>query len=195
MSYNSGIPVGTQYLVESQPQIQSNFQTIFSTFSQNHVSLNQSTQGKHNSLLFRVQTGDPNTTIDQVALYTKKIANDVLLFFRPSNNQTAIQMNYPNISTGLVSTNPDVYLLQQYSYVAGPFVVYLGLIKGAINNQLITLTPATNLIYVGCVLQKVIDFSASIMVIATNIAANQFNVVSDNTRPKFDFYYIAIGKP
>lgn len=198
MAFNPNIPQNSDYMMVSQPEIQSNFQTIFSSFSENHVPLNSEAplQGQHSQIVFREQTGDPTTSADQVALYTKASGSDTVIFYRPHSNATPIQLNYPNISTGLASTNPDVYKTTQYSFIAGAFVVYFGKITGATNGQVIALTPSTTLIQVGCTLSAAFVLVTSTMAIATNISGNQFTIKVDNTLPNpFDFYYVAIGKP
>lgn len=198
MSYNPNIPLNLDYMVVSQPQVQSNFQTIFSTFAENHVPLNSEAppQGQHSEVVFYPQTDKPDTLADQVALYNKALGGGNVLYYRPQSNATEIQMNYPDVSTGLVSTDPDVWKTRQYTFVAGAFVVYMGKISGATDGQLIVLTPATTLIHVGLTLNLAFSFSVSNQASAINIAGNQFNVKVDSTLPNpFDFYYTAIGQP
>lgn len=198
MAYNPNIPLVTDYMVVSQPQIRSNFQTIFSVFSKNHVNLNSTTEGRsqgmHTVLTLREQIGDPVTTVDQVAIYAKSVTGVTNLFFRPSNNQTPIQLTYPSISTGLQSTKPDVYFDRQYSYVAGPFVIYVGKVV-VLDGDVITLTPNQTLIYVGLVQAKAGFGSDKISAAATNIAGNQFTVRLPAISGAFPFpvYYLAIG--
>ncbi len=198
MSYNQNIPLVTDYMVISQPQIKANFQAINSVFARNHVRLNSETtgnsQGMHNVLTLRVQIGDPTTTVDQIALYTKLVAGNAMLFYRPSNNQTPIQLTYPSISVGLQSTQPDVYLPQQYSYVAGPFVVYIGVIS-VNDGDVITLSPTTTLLYVGLV--TVASYAGAIgsSAAATSITGSQFTArvpSSIVSGPKL-LYYLAVG--
>jgi hypothetical protein len=195
MAYNQNIPLVTDYMVVSQPKLLSNFQTIFSVFTKNHVNLNASDPGKlqgmHTVLILREQTGDPATAIDQVALYVKSVSSSTMLFYRPSNNQTPIQLTYPSISTGLQSTNPDVFLPQQYSFMPGPFVIYFGTIS--INDgQIVTLLPATTLVFVS-VIQKNAAAAGKQNAAATNIVGNQFTVrIPFNTQPQ-TISYIAIG--
>lgn len=197
MSYNPNIPVVTDYMVISQKQISANFQAINQVFGKNHVPLNNSQQGQHGVVTLRQQIDDPTTGVNQVALYAKAVSSQAMLFFRPESNATPIQLTYPSISTGLQSTNPDVYLAQQYSFLAGPFVVYVGRVNVA-DNTLVTLTPATTLLYVGLtVLTVPFQDGGSVNAAATGVAANQFTVrftpppAAPFTR---NIYYLAIGK-
>lgn len=197
MGFNPNIPLVTDYMVVSQPQIQSNFKTIFSVFAKNHVNINATapgrSQGMHGVVIFREQVDDPTTTADQVALYVKNISNKTTLFYRPSSNQTPIQMTYPTISVGLQSTDPAVYLKEQYSFMPGPFVFYSGVIAAS-NNQIVTLLPATTLVYVS-LMQKDAKAAGSQNAAATNISANQFTVrfPPATTNPQ-TICYTAIGK-
>lgn len=182
----------------SQRQIQANYQAINSIFSANHVALNADTPGKsqgmHNVMTLRAQTGDPTTTADQVALYSKIVSNQAMLFFRPCSNQTPIQLTYPSISTGILTTDPDVYLPQQYTFLAGPFVVYLGEVN-VVDGDTVTLLPSTTLLYVGLI-QKGSLGGSKCSAAATNIAGNQFVVrLPSNSAPFWPVFYMAIGKP
>ncbi len=154
MAYNPNIPQQTNRMVNSQVQIRTNFQTISSVFARNHVQFNStnpgSLQGMHNVLTFRAQTINPTTSTSQISLFTKTTGANTDLFYAPSNSQTPIQLTYPSISTGLLSEDPDVYLPDQYSFMAGPFVVYMGNFK-KVDGSIVTLLPATTLIYVGLI--------------------------------------------
>lgn len=202
MSYNQNIPVGTDYMVISRPQIKANFQLINQVFAKNHVRLNSTDlgnlQGMHSVLTFRANANaalNPNTTIDQLALYTKIVSGSPELFFRPSNNQTPIQLTYPSISTGLQSTNPNVYLPRQYSFLAGPFVFYFGLLD-VNDGDVITLTPTTTLVYVA-VLQVGGLGSDKSSAAATNINSGGTNFTVrlpfTSFSGPFPISYIAIG--
>lgn len=198
MAYNPNIPVVTDYMVNSQVQIRSNFQTINSVFSKNHVRLNATeggdSQGMHNVLTLRTQSGDPVTTSSQIALYTKVVGSDIAIFYAPSSAQTPIQLTYPSISTGLQSTDPDVFLSRQYTFMAGPFVVYVGKLL-ELDGTVITLLPATTLIYVGLVGNGFLGTDKT-AACATNVSGNQFTVrFSDTGAPpvKYQMYYLAIG--
>lgn len=194
MTYNSSIPLNTDYMVNSQIQIKSNFQSISNVFSKNHVALNTAQQGMHNTLTFRPQTVDPTTSPTQVSLYTKTVGSSVELFFAPSSSQTPIQLSYPSISTGLASMDPDVFLTQQYTFIAGPFVVYTGNLQVA-DGFSQTLTPTTTLIYVGLVIVDSGQGADKTAACATNVSGSSFTVrysaISGTFKPLIR--YTAIG--
>ena len=194
-SFNPSIPIVSDFMLQSQPQIKANFQAISTAFAQNHKSLNNTDQGMHNVITFREQTVDPTTAANQVSLYTKSVSSAATLFYRPSSNQTPIQLTYPSISTGLQSTSPDVYFPEQYSFVAGPFVVYMGLLKNVTDGQAVNLLPVTNLIYVGLTTANAAFNIGNTAMIPTSIAGNQFIISTALSLfvPR-DAYYIAIGK-
>lgn len=194
-SYNSLIPIGTDAMLKSQSQIKANFQAINSVFARNHAVLNSALQGMHNVVTFRKQAGDATTGATQIALYSKEIASVTNLFFRPSANQTPIQLTYQEITTGLLSEDPDIYLTAQQTFLAGPFVVYAGSIAGVANGAIITLLPASTLIYVGLTAKTppFVSPTSNFTMCTTNIAANQFTVGMANAISPQDLYYLAIG--
>jgi hypothetical protein len=120
------------------------------------------------------------------------------LFFRPNSDQTPIQLSYPSVSTGLQSENPPVYLPQQYSFLAGPFVIYGGLIKRPNTGDTVTLSPITTLLYVGLVMANAssdLPPATPTMAIPTSISGNSFTITfGANLNDKVDVYYTAIGK-
>lgn len=195
-SYNSSIPLATDAMLKSQVQIRANFQSINAVFSRNHVHLNNvPNQGKHNILSLRKQAADPTTGADQIALYTKLVGGIAQIFFRPENNQAVIQLTYPSIlGVTPITTNPDVYAATQQTFVAGPFVVYGGLITGATNGQLVTLLPASTLIYVGLTIANASPLaSGNLTAAATNMLANSFNIAFQQSQGPQSVYYLALG--
>ncbi len=193
MSFNATIPIGTNPMLQSQGQCRANFQAINAVFSENHIPMNTTgnpSQGMHSLLLFREQTVDPTTSASQIALYTKAVNNISSLFFAPNSSQTPIQLTYPSISTGLQSTKPDVYLPQQYSFVAGPFVVYGGLLKNVSSGSTITLTPTCTLIYAGLICQSP---ASGTKYAIPQISGSGFTVQFSGT-PMQNIYYLAIGQ-
>ncbi len=197
MSYNPNIPQSTSKRSISQKQIRANYQAIYNAFANNHAALGTANQGRHNVLILRDQgMTDPTTSATETALYNKLVSSVPNLFFRPSSSQTPIQMTYPSIRTGLQSTNPDVYYPTQYSFVAGPFIVYAGLLTGISQSQVVTLAPGTALIYVGLTALGVSNSLISNTIIPTSISGTSFTIKFENgviLKPP-DVYYIAIGQ-
>lgn len=202
MSYSGLIPIGTDCLCTSQPQIKANFQAINSAFAEDHVALaNTQFPGMHKVLTFREQTGAPVTSATQIGLYTKAVGGIPELFYSPSSAQTPIQLTYPSISTGLQSTSPDVYFDRQYTFIAGPFVFYAGVIKAAAVGIPVTLLPATTLLYVGLSLYTTLSVGSVIgnqgtnfaNACATNIVGNSFNIQFQSNLPPQTVYYLAMG--
>ena len=196
-SYNSNIPTSSQYMLESLPQIRTNFQAIDSVFSENHESLNSNLQGMHTVLNFKAQGSDPTTSATQVSLYTKTISSNTVLFYAPNSSQTPIQMTYPAITTGTNNATPPVYLLAQQTFLPGPFVFYSGIIIGATQGQTITLTPSSTLLYVGLMIKDWKPGSQGpltfVTACATNLSTNTFKVQFTNGLPVQNISYIAIG--
>lgn len=191
MSFNSNIPQGTDAMIKSQGQIRSNYQSINSVFSENHVQMNQKMQGMHALLNFRPQTINPTTSATQIAIFTKLVNTIPMLFYAPSSSQTPIQLTYPSLSTGLQSTKPDVYLPDQYSFIAGPFVVYGGKITGAVTGQIKVLAPTTTLLYASVKTIFKVDGDRSTV---SAITLSSFTIALAGSASQ-DIYYLAIGKP
>lgn len=141
----------------------------------------------HNVLTLQ-PAADPATTVNQVALYSKLVTGVPQLFYRPSNNQTPIQMTYPS----LVNTGTS-----QYSFVAGPFIVYTGFITNPTQAQLVTLTPGSSLIYVDLTLAFPSNPLSTLvrMLVPTDInsPANTFKISYQTGLGNFVAYYFAIG--
>lgn len=113
------------------------------------------------------------------------------LFYRPNSNQTPIQMSYPSIAnTGGT----------QYSFLAGPFIIYGGFIHNPSIGQSVTLSPGSALIYVDLTMAFV---SASIynfnsQVVPTSVSGTSFNITYVNPGSNIKdlyVYYLAIGLP
>ena len=201
MSYNPNIPTVSDPTLQSYYQLNANFQAINRSFAENHVGLTQDSTigGMHN--LFNFQTIDsqslpaPVTSATQAALYTKLVSSVPELFFAPSSAQTPIQLSYPSIQSGLQSTNPNVYYPTQYTFVAGPFIFYGGLIKAPTNGQLVTLTPGTTLQYIELIGANYVSKNKDINITPVSLAGTSFNISFNPglANGTFDVYYFGIG--
>lgn len=188
MGFNANIPQSTSKRAISQKQILINFQSIFKAMANNHSALGLGSQGRHTVLILRTQVSDPTTSISQIALYQKLVGGIPNWFFRPSVNQTPIQMSYPSID--VTSAN------SQYTFIPGPFVVYTGKVTNPTNGQLVTLLPVTTLKYVGLTVANFTGLPALNInsAVPTNITGNSFNISFENAiGPTRDVYYLAIG--
>lgn len=106
------------------------------------------------------------------------------------------QFTVPIATTNNWVSGGNVYSLLQYSFVAGPFVVYGGLIKKATQGQTITLAPTSTLLYVG--LTGANRSNAGLFVgssCPTSISGSSFNIsYANNFVGTLDVYYLAIGQ-
>ena len=186
MSYNTTIPQGTDPTLQSAAQLRANFQAINVAFGDNHVGLTQDPEfiGMHNLLTLQPQDGDPVTSATQIGLYQKTIAGNQQLFYAPSSSQTPIQMTYQSIKSDLSNT--------QYTFVAGPFVIYGGFIPAATNGQVVTLLPSTTLIHVDLTLANLKTPVVTFGAVPSAIAANTFTIQLAGTSPA-PLYYFAVG--
>jgi len=197
LSFNPNIPLVTDKILQSAGQLRANFRSINNAFSDNHVGLTQSSEksGLHNVLTLRTTT-DPTTSATQTAIYNKLVATIPAMFYRPSSDQTPIQMTYPSIQTG-IQTAPSTYYAQQYSFCAGPFIIYGGLLLNVTNPQTVNLSPGTTLLSVELVIANPINYGPplNIGVAATNIAGTSFDITASTfiSGTEIDIYYLAIG--
>lgn len=189
MSYNSAIPNAGDPRASSQRQLLANFQAINSVWSVNHASLNGTDiQGQHDVLTIRPQSADPVTAANQVALYGKLVSTIPNLFFRPASSGTPIQLTYGSVSAGSGDT--------QQSFIAGPFVIYMGIVRGGITSgQTITVLPSSTLIYANIsTFGGTAPGTITVTAIATNISGNTFQVFFQNGITVPIIYYFAVGK-
>jgi hypothetical protein len=191
LSFNPNIPVITDPILQSSAQIRANFRAINSAFADNHVGLTQNElfSGMHSVLSMRTVT-DPATSATQTAIYNKLVSTIPNLFYRPSSNQTPIQMTYPSIKADSSNT--------QYSFIAGPFIIYGGLLTNITSGQVVNLSPGTALISVDVILTnaKFPVGGTSFLVAAAEISGNSFTI---RTLPfpltaTVDAYYFAVGQ-
>ncbi len=190
MSFNPNVPVITDKILQSSQQIRANFRAINNAFADNHVGLTQNDKfsGMHRLLTLRT-VADPATSATQTAFYNKLVTGIPAMFYRPSSNQTPIQMSYPSIKTDSTNT--------QYSFVAGPFIIYGGFIASPTNGQLVTLSPGSTLLSVDLIIVNPrISVIAVVMAIPTNISGTSFNIKFQNlpVGSDFDVYYSAVGQ-
>jgi len=156
------------------------------------MSGNEDLSGKHTALTLRPQSGNPTTGVDQAALFTKIVSSIPHLFFAPNNSQTPIQLTYNSLTTtGLT----------QHTFMAGPFIVYGGFINNPTLNQVVNLSPGSQLIYVDLTIGF---YSAATTILAasacpTNVAGTSFNITYPSllvgSGVTFGVYYLAIGLP
>lgn len=192
MSFNSSIPTVNDFILQLGPAFNANFNAIYQAFAQDHLALNQTDAGKHRSLTLQHQVSDPVTAVDEIAIYNKDGTDSLpQLFYAPSNAQTPIQLTYQSLSI----TPP-----QAYSFIAGPFIFYFGKLGAVTNNQVVTLTPTTNLIMALLTLSGNFPVTQGVKIpLSANavISGSSFTIKSDilstSVYPSTNCSYIALG--
>ncbi len=145
----------------------------------------------HSFLTLRSQSVDPATSATQCALYAKTVNSVPELFFRPNNSQTPIQMTYPTIKSDLSDT--------QYSFIAGPMIVYAGKITNPTNPQNVVLSPGSQLLFVDLVVSLVDEKNAIPTSLyeaaAINMSGTSFDIKYQTviTPSSINVYYFAVG--
>lgn len=193
MSFNPNIPIVTDPILQSQRQIRANYQAIAAAWSVNHTQLtgNIDFQGMHNNFSLRPQGADPATGATEVALYNKIVSSIPQLFYRPNNSQTPIQLSYQNVKADSSDT--------QFTFLAGPFIVYMGKIIQPTNGVLVSLSPGSQIIHVDLIATNIsVVPTIPPTAVATNLSGTSFNVQYQNVGAApipFDLFYFAVGLP
>lgn len=95
-SYIPNVPQGNQQVNNTQAPIRDNFYDIYDLVGVNHINFNVSdTFGRHNIVTYIEQSTDPDTADNEMALYSKAVANDANggeLFYRYPSNGTVVQL-------------------------------------------------------------------------------------------------------
>lgn len=194
MSYSTSIPNASDPRAQSQSQLLANFQALNSVWAVNHSNLTgDAPQGRHDVLTIRSQTVDPTTSASQVALYNKVVSSIPELFFRPKSNGTPIQLTYPSQS----ATSGT----QQYSFVAGPFVINGGFIlnpSGIPSGTPITVPGGSSILFASCTTSGATYLTTATppkYVVPMNIVGNTFDVYFlPGTLKVTILYYLTIGQ-
>lgn len=113
MTYSPSIPQANDLISVSQGQIQANFTALNTIFGINHVPFSggTGTPGKHNFVSLPVQSVDPTTASQEMAIYTKAVATIPTLFVRQQSNgavfplQTGIAATQGSLTLGAVTMN------------------------------------------------------------------------------------------
>lgn len=189
----------TDKTLNSFNQIRTNFQSINAAFADNHVGLTADPKfsGMHSIVTMQPQSGvlAPVTTSSQIGLFNRLVSGQPNLFFAPGSSQTPIQLTYSSIKA---DSSAD-----QYTFMAGPFIIYGGKITGLTNasqGQTKTLTPGSSLIYVDLTMANPGATYPALPLksaVPTGISGTSFNISFQAYAgtATFDIYYFAIGLP
>jgi hypothetical protein len=109
MAYQPNKPEATDQLSQSQTDLQNNFQSINTSFNQNHVTFDIADTGKHKFIQFPVQAADPVAVAGQVDVYNKLFGAVNELYIQKSNGtqvpvtaSTQAQTGYCYLPCGLI---------------------------------------------------------------------------------------------
>ncbi len=99
MTYNPGIPLPGDRPSDSQPQLLINFGQLNTLFARNHYEYNWATaadRGKHRFCTLFNQAAGPATGATEIALYSKILAGEQILYLRRKSNGAEIPMSVDN---------------------------------------------------------------------------------------------------
>lgn len=174
-------------------QLRTNFSQFNTIFGNNHVSLNDSNQGKHNGVIFQQQIADPGA-LNYDSLYCK--AN-------PSSSGTHLQLflqvpqflpsSQPNLPQQLTFNQVNTAGPQYQSFLPGGFIMYFGMITTV--PTVITLSPTPSQIVCAIAMGNVFDNGGTgnpILVQTQVLSASTFRITSSSVGP-YAISWIAIA--
>lgn len=200
MTYDPNEPQDLPPPVVATVQMRINFAQFQSIFSNNHVAINQSNQGKHFKAVFEQQSTDPGVTSNYVAVYAKSVTNNIgtepqafiqIPKFLPNSQENLPeQISYHQVNT----TGVPVY----QTFLPGGYVMYFGTVTAV--PVTITLLPAckkiASVVVVANDLTVIGSTTSPMNVYASNITANSFEINSGTLvigPPTPHFSWMAIG--
>lgn len=121
-------------LATSQPQIQTNFKTLFDAFLKNHVSLDGINPGNHTVIELLERLNPQETDVSEISIYTKNVENQTdQIFFRYQGNSKEFQFtNYQIYEI----KNDSKSLKQYFTFLPGKIILYFGSFSSLENNTL-----------------------------------------------------------
>lgn len=139
--YNPQVPLSEDTIADGQLAFLTNFKTIFSAFSTNHIPLNDSTNpGNHSVIELIEQNKSRSTESQEVVFYSKKVTDQTdQLFMRYPLNGKEFQISQYQIFP--LSIIPGVQA-RYFTFLPGGIIVYFGFIAPSKDNFPIDLTPA-----------------------------------------------------
>lgn len=207
--YDPLIPLSTDTIADSQSNFLDNFSTLFTAFSQNHVSLNSlANAGNHNAIeLVETPVGrSPATLVDEIAIYVKKAAGstDQIWMRYPLNGKEFQLTEYQIYALKPVSFNGVEYQYPYFSFLPGGIIVYFGKVLctkfGSASPVYIALEPAVCKNMMGINLCPIGGVNANLPQSNVTLTASKpdlvYTSIALNTLPGTnlpDQYYLAFG--
>lgn len=98
MTFDPNIPRNTDIMSDSQTDLQTNFTQINSVMGIDHVAFDATAnRGKHNKVTLVTQgSTDPETTGNELALYSRTNGSNVDVYFRGENNADPVPLTQRN---------------------------------------------------------------------------------------------------
>ena len=137
--YNPNVPENpSDFLATSQLDILNDFTSIFNIFLKNHSALNSATAGNHTNIQLLDLENDPQTGVNEISLYAKKIEGQTdQLFLRYSGNTQEL----PVTNYQIYSLLPTPTQRSFFTFLPGGIIAYFGDFTTLVNNTLNLLPP------------------------------------------------------
>jgi hypothetical protein len=139
--YNPNVPeFEEQELSNSQPDLFDNFMALATSWALNHVPfLNSTTPGNHTIIQLLERPGDPNTSVNEISVYTKNAMDQT---------DDHIYLKYGATGQVFQYTCYQIYALPQtatqtqfFTFLPGKVLLYFGTFVTLPNNRLTLLPP------------------------------------------------------
>lgn len=134
MTYNQNIPQPTDFLSDSQGQIQQNFLVANTVMDINHYPFNNATtnKGKHKFLQMPDQVAAPAVAADELGFYVKAVSGVSQFFMRGENGGSEYQMTVgtagvdPNFATFGTNTGYLANHTGGWTFLPGGLIMQYG---------------------------------------------------------------------
>lgn len=150
--YDPNVPqFNSDQLSITQPDFLTNFQTLFTAFSRNHVPLNEANAGNHSIVELIEQLHPIQTDVSTISIYSRPVEGQASqLFFRYQNNIEEFQFtNYQiyNLTQPADDTLPTA-VSRYFTVLPGGIIVYFGFFNVNAETLRLDIFPqvATNII-------------------------------------------------
>ena len=187
--YNPNIPQSTDFLSDSQQDIQSNFQQLDTSFGLNHFPFSNVTanNGKHSYIEMVNEAALPVGLADEEGtLYTKKLSGESQMFYSPDDTSKEYQMTTvidAEFATFGTNTNYSGTLNGGWTYLPGGLILQYGFVPAG--GTTVVIYPVQ---FPTAVFSITVGGSTNVRVTAPTTSS--FTMTNQDSQPA---YWMAIG--
>lgn len=190
MAYQKNKPELTDRLSTSASDIQNNFEEIDTIIKVEHEEFGDPKQGKHKASTYLVQTSDPTTDGDSIALFCKNNGSKNTLHLKPLDNDTAIDIgSYSDNGSKGHTILPSGIIMNwgKFSMSSGTSSVSVTLSK-AFSSSVFSVTYGAYM-----QVSSGTDVKNSTLAITSGFGNSSISFARYDSRDACTFHFIAIG--